>query len=668
MFANKFFKNSLFSIAIFSFIFTAFALDAAAQCGGVYFKRTTGAIASTPNTTFHHAEDMTGDGVPDLLGTGAQTLSDGYRKIVILPANGTGGFGSQIVITTPARIASYIPGDFDTDAFKDIVVLLETAPQTILVYKNNGNGTFTPQTQGITTQSFPHLFLDINGDGKGDYIGFFPNTSAYKYSLGNGDGTFGTPVDFYQGSGHFVAGDFSGDGKVDFIAGTSMLINNGNGIFNVAPAGFSLSQYENIQYIKDFNGDGKLDIATKTSTGSTYKVSVLLNNGNNTFSRTDYTVIENAYDGTWSGDLLVGNFSGNSALDLLYRPTAFANKTVVFTNNGSGVFTRQDYNYSGKGFFTGDFDGDGKTDIVNTTVSSVFGEAVAVVYKNVCDQPGQTEIVDFNRDGQTDKTYWDPSTGNWTYKTSQYGTPTTVNWGLGSLGDIPMPGDYDKDGITDLAVYRNSTGVWYIRQSSNLAWYTIQWGVSGDKPVSQDYDGDGYTDVAVWRPSDGNWYIWHMGTQTYTIFHWGANGDRPAPEDYDGDGKTDYAVFRPNTGEWFILRSIDGAWTYTQFGIGDDEIVPADYDGDGKAEIAMFRPSVGLWFIKRTPEASSYTSFFFGQNIDRPQPGDYNGDGAFDAAVYRPSAATWYTTLSNEQDNFGVGGAIAASSILRVPQ
>lgn len=668
MFANKFFKNPVFSLVIFTFIFTAFAFDAAAQCGGVYFKRSSGTIVTTPNTTLHHAEDMTGDGIPDLVGLGTDNLQNGYNKLVILPANGSGGFGSPTVITTPTGMTTFILGDFDTDAFRDVVVVLNTAPQSILVYKNNGNGTFTAQTQTIRSDGSPVLLADINGDGKGDYIDFVNSTSQYRYSLGNGDGTFGSPVALFQGSGRFIPGDFTSDGKIDFLTGNGLYINMGNGIFNIG-GGVAFGNNEDVRFIKDFTGDGKLDLLTTTQTQSppTYKVSLLTNNGDNTFSRTDYSIVENPQTGTWYGDLIIGNFSGDAKLDFIYRAT-YVNKTIVFTNNGAGSFTRQDFDYTVKGFFTGDFDSDGKTDIASATRSSIYKETVAVVSKNVCDQPGQTKIVDFNRDGQTDLTYWDPLTGNWNYKTSQFGPTTTINWGLGSLGDIPMPGDYDKDGITDLAVYRNSTGVWYIRQSSNLNWYVIKWGVTGDKPVAQDYDGDGFTDIAVWRPADGNWYVWYMGTQNYTIFHWGANGDRPVPEDFDGDGKTDFAVFRPNTGEWFILKSTDGSYFYTQFGIGDDDIVAADYDGDGKAEVAMFRDFVGLWFIKRTPQAPSYTSFFFGQSIDRPQPGDYDGDGVFDAAIYRPSTAKWYTTINNEETVFGVGGAIAASSILRIEQ
>ena len=50
-----------------------------------------------------------------------------------------------------------------------------------------------------------------------------------------------------------------------------------------------------------------------------------------------------------------------------------------------------------------------------------------------------------------------------------------------------MLGDYDGDGKTDLSLYQPSTGYWYILQSSTNYTTSIaqQWGLSTDTPINE---------------------------------------------------------------------------------------------------------------------------------------------------------------------------------------
>ena len=231
--------------------------------------------------------------------------------------------------------------------------------------------------------------------------------------------------------------------------------------------------------------------------------------------------------------------------------------------------------------------------------------------------------VDFDLDGKTDLTVWRPGSGVWYIKRSSDGTMLSPQWGLGSLGDVPVPGDYDEDGKIDVAVWRPSNGVWYIQRSLDGGMMSPQWGLGslGDVPVPGDYDGDGKADVAVWRPDSGVWYVQRSSDGGMLSPQWGLGslGDVPVPGDYDGDGKTDVAVWRPSNGVWYIQKSSDGGMLSPQWGLGSlgDVTVPSDYDRDGKTDVAVWRPSTGTWYILRSSDGGM-TSPQWGMSGDNP--------------------------------------------------
>ncbi len=138
---------------------------------------------------------------------------------------------------------------------------------------------------------------DVNGDGRPDLLvantyaeNYAPGDSVLSVLLGNGDGTFKAPVTYDSGGGgaeDVIAADVNGDGHLDLIAanicltanncdnsGIGVLLGNGDGTFQ-SPLTFDSGAYGSMSVAAaDMNGDGRTDIATAQWW---YNVNVLLN-------------------------------------------------------------------------------------------------------------------------------------------------------------------------------------------------------------------------------------------------------------------------------------------------------------------------------------------------------------------------------------------------------
>jgi hypothetical protein len=270
-----------------------------------------------------------------------------------------------------------------------------------------------------------------------------------------------------------------------------------------------------------------------------------------------------------------------------------------------------------------DVDGDGIEDISlfrpsNGAWYSVSSSTNTIGVQNFGNPVDTPVSGDFDGDGKTDIAVYHPDgpsgLGLWYINRSFDGGFTIQQFGL--AGDIPLRGDFDGDGRNDIAVFRPSSGVWFIQKSSG-GFAGLQFGLNGDKPVASDFDGDGKTDIAVFRPGNGTWYVMRSSDGQFQIVNFGLNGDIPVTADRDGDGISDIALFRPSNGGWYWINSSNNQVGGVVFGLNGDVPVSADFDGDQKTDIAVFRPSNGAWYIWRSLD-NAVDIRSFGLNGDIP--------------------------------------------------
>jgi hypothetical protein len=384
-------------------------------------------------------------------------------------------------------------------------------------------------------------------------------------------------------------------------------LDGGNVIYGVARA--------------DFNGDGKLDLAVPNSDlqGS---LIVFLGNGDGTFQTGDRYVVDRGGPDyiPIPNSVATGDFNHDGKVDIVTGNRdglAGQGKMTVLLGKGEGTFEDpvseaiNGSNDPAEGFraiAAGDLDGQGGDDLAVVTYSGGW----AVLFSN------------------SDGTFGEP-----TY------FPGVYAWSVAIA-------DFNGDRKADVAVVNNVPGAGTIDVhlgNGDGTFQATKTYAAGDSPISiayGDFNGDGYLDLTTANIGDKQVVAVLLGDRDGDFadpqMMAAPHAENVIPVDLNGDGKDDLVATEAHGVNVFVSNGDGTFQPSVSFNVGDYPIglVEGDFDGDGKRDLAAGNFRSNTVTILRGRGDGSFVvpaTNNVGNGPANVTTSDLDGDGVLDAVI-----------------------------------
>ena len=595
--------------------------------------------------------DYNNDNNLDLIVTG-----DGVsgRSTRLYRNTGTQLVPSNINVFANISSGSMDWGDYDSDGLIDLLLMGQGNSSLLtVVYRNNGNQTFTPIALLEGLAEGEGRWVDLDNDGDLDIVlsgnsAAGPATLVYYYV---GDGNFSlvsTPLPDLAQS-HLDFADFDRDGYKDLLISGQ----NASGFSSISlyrnldgesfeETGFNFENLigGDVSFV-EVNNDGYPDISLTGESTTGISTLIYLNNEGNSFVEAfafagikEGNMAWGDYNNDGFPDLFLTGFDGNAASDRISQ--VFTNNDGVGFQLDEGVATPLADLANSYGAW-GDYDSDGKLDIVLAGENSAGDFLVRLYHNEEPSSPGLPAPPDglrVQQEGAEIVFNWDPPSGSvaegFTY--NLYVEAVSDQSGL-----ISVSAD-QQSGKRRIVSRGNALQNTFFRLGG-LPEGTYTWGVQS---IDADFEGSTFVVGQGFSYSEpdfqevGNDLFTELPNLSQSAVAWG---------DYNADNLPDFVITGESTSglESRLYRSDPGGEfalvpEFSVEGVKNGYVEWADYDNDADLDLFIMGENLGggSTSIYRNDGNNTFTRLSIPLEQVRDGSadwGDYDNDGDLDIVV-----------------------------------